>query len=409
MKTVGFRYVSRLAAVVAAAALLLASGYAHAAGPEKLPPAPGNHAKAAALIDVTSGRILFSQRGDEPMNIASLTKIMTAIVAIEHGNLNDKVTVSSRAAGMEGSSLYLKAGEKITLLDLLYGLMLRSGNDAAVAVAEHVGGSLGGFVFMMNKKAEELGLSNSHFENPHGLDQAGHYMSANDLARLTAYALRNPVFQKIVKTRIKTAPNPHESWDYKWVNKNKMLRMYEGADGVKTGFTKQASRTLVTSATRNGQQLAAVTLSDGNDWADHRNLLDYGFKHFPLAAVVRQGERVAGTPYVAFSNFYYPFAEGERDRLQVHFAAEKPGTTAYSLGYRGRLQFVLDGNPIGNVPVAERAFLDKRKDEVFSTDPNMIYSSAEESRANSSFGEALRASVRALFIGWKEAAPGIGG
>ncbi len=367
------------------------------------PPAPENHAKAAALIDVASGRILYSQRGDEPMLIASLTKIMTAIVAIEHGNLDDQVTVSKRAAGMEGSSLYLRAGEKMTLKNLLYGLMLRSGNDAATAIAEHVGGSVEGFVFLMNRKAEELGLANSHFANPHGLDQAGHYMSANDLARLTAYSLRNPVFRSIVKTRVKTAPNPLEEWDYKWVNKNKMLRMYEGADGVKTGYTKQASRTLVTSATRGGQQLAAVTLNDGDDWSDHRSLLDYGFRHFPLQEVVRKGEPAPGSSYVAAETFRYPFAEGERERLEVKLALIQPRTAAYSLGYRGQLRFVLDETMIGSITVKEPAAVAKGDEE--EGRPAIARASSLKAGSWRSFSDSLLRSIRALLFDWGEAAP----
>jgi D-alanyl-D-alanine carboxypeptidase (penicillin-binding protein 5/6) len=331
------------------AVCLSASGTASAGAP----PAPGNHAKAASLIDVESGRILYSQRGEEPLKIASLTKIMTAIVAIENGRLQDLVTVSSRAAGKEGSSLYLKRGEKITLQHLLYGLMLRSGNDAAVAVAEHVGGSLGGFVYLMNRKAEEIGLSHTRYANPHGLDEAGHYMSANDLARLTAYCLHNPVFRSIVRTRIKTVPNPHEKWDYKWVNKNKMLAMYDGADGVKTGYTKQALRTLVTSATRSGRQLAAVTLNDGNDWADHRQLLDYGFRHYPLEEIVKAQEPAGGTPYTAATAFRYPLAEGERQKVTIRTVSESPGTAAYRLGYRGLLQVWLADRLIGSVPLKD--------------------------------------------------------
>nr|WP_276352281.1 D-alanyl-D-alanine carboxypeptidase family protein [Cohnella sp. YIM B05605] len=366
-----------------------------------MPPPPGNHAKAASLIDVTSGRILFSQRGDEPMKIASLTKIMTAIVAIEHGNLNDTVTVSSRAAGVEGSSLYLKAGQKISLLDLLYGLMLRSGNDAAVAVAEHVGGSLGGFVYLMNKKAEELGLSRSHFANPHGLDQEGHYMSANDLAKLSAYALRNPVFAKIVKTRVRTAPNPNEPWDYKWVNKNKMLTMYEGADGVKTGYTKQALRTLVTSATRNGQQLAAVTLNDGDDWADHRSLLDYGFRYFRLQEVVRKGEPIAGYPYAASASFSYPFSDGERDRLRIKLVPLRTESPAYSFGSRGQLRFILDDQVIGSVPLVDRFMprMDNGKQGTSSDAQSDAEAGTSRRSAATSFPDAFRKSLRALLFG----------
>lgn len=199
------------------------------------------HARAAALIDVESGRLLYSSRGDEPMLIASLTKIMTALVAIESGDLTSKVKVGKNAFAKEGSSLYLKQGEEMTLEDMLYGLMLRSGNDAATAIAEHVGGSEQGFVYLMNAKAEALNLTHTHFANPHGLDAEGHYSSANDLAVLTAYAMHNPVFKEIVATKEKTADNPYEKWDYKWSNKNKMLRLYEGADGVKTGYTKKRS------------------------------------------------------------------------------------------------------------------------------------------------------------------------
>ncbi len=339
--------------------LLLPAGYsaasAYGSGHQvNLPAPPANHAKAAALIDVTSGRILFSQHGDEPLKIASLTKIMTAIVAIEQGRLDDKVSVSVRAAGKEGSSLYLKAGEKMTLRNLLYGMMLRSGNDAAVAIAEHVGGSVEGFAYLMNKKAEELGLANSHFANPHGLDQPDHYMSANDLAKLSAYSLSNPEFNKIVETRVKKAPNPHESWDYKWVNKNKMLTMYEGADGVKTGYTKQALRTLVSSATRDGQQLAAVTLNDGNDWNDHQALLDYGFRHFPLQEIVRKGQHIEGTLFAASRPFRYPLAQGEREAIGFRLVPLSTASLEYTLGYRGQLQITLHGQPVGEVAVMEK-------------------------------------------------------
>ncbi|KPV55216.1 peptidase M15, partial [Paenibacillus sp. A3] len=211
-------------------------------------------AQAAALIDVASGRLLYSSRGDKPMRIASLTKIMTAIVAIEHGRLSDRAKVSKNAFGKEGSSIYLRLNEEMNLKDLLYGLMLRSGNDAAITIAEHVGGSVEGFAFLMNEKAKVVGMTNSSFKNPSGLDEQGHYSTANDMAKLTAYALKNPVFQEIVKTKVKKVPNPNESWDYSWVNKNKMLSLYDGADGVKTGYTKLAKRCLVSSATRGGQQ-----------------------------------------------------------------------------------------------------------------------------------------------------------
>lgn len=316
------------------------------------------HARAAALIDVESGRLLYSSRGDEPMLIASLTKIMTAIVAIENGDLTSKVKVGKNAFAKEGSSLFLKQGEEMKLEDMLYGMMLRSGNDAATAIAEHVGGSEQGFVYLMNQKAEALGLTHSHFANPHGLDAEGHYSSANDLAVLTAYALHNPVFKEIVKTQEKTADNPYEKWDYKWSNKNKMLRLYEGADGVKTGYTKKALRCLVSSATRNGQQLVAVTINDGNDWNDHASLLNFGFNHYPLKTLIERGEGISGYSYVTSKSFAYPLGQGEEARLFTKLelkreAAVPKQARSSDFGLKGVLVLQLGGQEIGRVPVYE--------------------------------------------------------
>lgn len=312
------------------------------------------NAAASALMDVTSGRLLYSEHGDEEMRIASLTKIMTAIVAIEHGNTKEQVTVGKRAVGKEGSSIYLKLGEQMTLQDMLYGLMLRSGNDAATAIAEHVGGSEEGFVYLMNQKAELLGLTHTHFMNPHGLDTEGHYSSANDLAKLTAYALKNPVFHEIVKTRLKKVPNPNESWDYTWLNKNKLLHMYEGADGVKTGFTKKALRCLVTSATRNDQQLVAVTLRDSTDWVDHQHLLDYGFSHFPLKEVFQKGQDVRDIGFRLGADFAYPFASDEVDQLQQKLEITDHHSQAYRLGERAKLVLTLEDQQIGVIPLYEQ-------------------------------------------------------
>lgn len=199
-----FKKLQRFIAVGMLSALLV--------GTSVLPPISANpsklytNAKASALIDVESGRVLYSSDGDTPMRIASLTKIMTAIVAIDHGKLTDMVKTSKRAVGKEGSSIYLQLGEEMSLHHMLYGLMLRSGNDAATAIAEHVGGSEEGFVHLMNEKATFLGLKHTQFKNPHGLDDDEHYSTANDLAKLTAYALKNDVFAEIVSTRVKKCP-----------------------------------------------------------------------------------------------------------------------------------------------------------------------------------------------------------
>ncbi|TMV51334.1 D-alanyl-D-alanine carboxypeptidase [Paenibacillus mesophilus] len=315
------------------------------------PPGVQTNAESAALVDVASGRLLVSKNGDKQMRIASLTKIMTAITAIEHGTLSDPVKVSGNAAGKEGSSIYLKAGEEMSLENMLYGLMLRSGNDAATAIAEHVGGSLEGFVHLMNEKAEMIGMTRSRFKNPSGLDEEGHLSTANDMAKLTAYAMRNPVFRDIVKTKTKSAPNPNEDWDYKWSNKNKMLSIYEGADGVKTGYTKLAKRCLVSSATRNGQQLAVVTLNDPDDWLDHRKLLDHGFRYYPLEQVVKKGDRIENMPIVVGQTFSYPLLEEERSTVRKEAALLDPNSSAYRLGERGTLTFSLNGTKIGSVPL----------------------------------------------------------
>ncbi len=312
------------------------------------------NAQAAALIDAASGRILYSHNGDEPLRIASLTKIMTAIVAIENGQLSDKVKVGVNAYGVEGSSIYLRLGEEMSLKHLLYGLMLRSGNDAATAIAEHVGGTVDGFVMMMNEKAEQLGLANTHFENPHGLDAEGHLSSANDLAKLTAYCLHNPVFRDIVKTPSIKVPNAYEKWDHLWRNKNKMLHLFEGADGVKTGYTKTARRTLVSSATRGGQQLAAVTLNDGNDWADHARMLEYGFKQYPLREIYKAGTAYPNTELVSSASIHYALSEEEYGQIAYEIVQEPADQLPYRLGVRAYGIVKINREELVRLPLYER-------------------------------------------------------
>nr|WP_306438805.1 D-alanyl-D-alanine carboxypeptidase family protein [Longirhabdus pacifica] len=309
------------------------------------------HAESAVLIDVTSGRVLYERNADKRMRIASLTKVMTAIVAIEHGDLSDKVTVSRNAEGVEGSSIYLQTGDEMSLEHLLYGLMLRSGNDAAVAIAEHVGGSLDGFVYLMNEKATELGMENSTFKNPHGLDADGHLSTSKDVAKLTAYALKNEAFQNIVKTKSVRVPDPEEDWDMIWRNKNKMLSRYEGSDGVKTGYTVSARRCLISSATRNNQQLAVVTLNDPNDWVDHANLLNYGFETYPLRSLVEEDSNPIENQYIPSQSFYYPLTESELSQVKYDIDLEDKASLSYRLGKRGKINFYLKGHHIGNVPL----------------------------------------------------------
>ena len=244
-------------------------------------------ARAAVVMDVNSNRILYYKNMDEKMAMASTTKIMTTLVAIESGRLDEKVTISKRASYMEGSSIYLREGEVHTVNDLLYAIMLRSGNDAATAVAEHIGGSAEGFAEMMNKKAREIGANNTRFANPHGLDAEGHYTTARDLALITSYALKNPLFSTIVSSKKKVMEGPpSENWDRVMINKNKMLWQFDGGDGVKTGFTKKAGRCLVSSATREGMRLVCVVLNCGPMWDESSALLEYTFKNYVKKRIV---------------------------------------------------------------------------------------------------------------------------
>ncbi|RIW33561.1 D-alanyl-D-alanine carboxypeptidase [Bacillus salacetis] len=254
--------------------------------------APSVSAQKAIVIDQDTGRILYEKDANTQSRIASITKIMTAILAIESGKLDETVKVSDNAVRAEGSSIYLKPGEKIKLEDLVFGLMLRSGNDSAVAIAEHVGGSLDGFVYLMNKKAEEIGMKNTHFSNPHGLDDhEDHYSSAYDMAILTRYAMQNEKYREVAGTKVHTSPDPENDWDRKWKNKNRLLtELYKYCTGGKTGYTKRAKRTLVTTATKGGQNLIAVTLNGPDDWNDHIQMFEYGFKNFDTVIAVSEGK-----------------------------------------------------------------------------------------------------------------------
>ncbi|MCS1350916.1 D-alanyl-D-alanine carboxypeptidase family protein [Mechercharimyces sp. CAU 1602] len=322
---------------------------------------PQVSAEAAALIDGSTGRILYEKNADSQMKIASITKVMTAILAIEHGDLEEEVTVTSRAEGVEGSSIYLKAGEKIPLEHLLYGLMLRSGNDAAVAIAEHIGGSVEGFVHMMNEKVDYLGLANTHFANPHGLDDPQHYSTAADFARISAYALQNSEFQEIVQSKVATVPWPGEEWNRKWYNKNKMLRMYEGADGVKTGYTKRSGRTLVSSATRDRRQLITVTLNAPDDWNDSMQMFEYGFQYYPLRELVAEGESVQAEiqtskdkmiHLTAGRSFAYPLTDGEADEIRMEPLVTTPLNQISKAGQEvGTMRIYFQEEMIGSVPI----------------------------------------------------------
>lgn len=255
-------------------------------------------AVSAILIEAETGTVIYEKNADAQRAMASTTKIMTALLTIEAGDLDSEFVVDSYAIRVEGTSMGLQQGDRVSRRDLLYGILLPSGNDAANAAAVSVAGSIGSFVEMMNEKAQQLGLTSTHFVTPSGLDADGHYTTARDLAMLTAYAMRNDIFCGIVcmsSAQVEFGDPPYMRTLY---NSNKMLSRYDGAIGVKTGFTDNARRCLVSAAERNGVRLIAVTLNAADDWNDHTRMLDYGFTKvysYPLELNCSDRVAVAGT------------------------------------------------------------------------------------------------------------------
>ncbi|MBD3858700.1 D-alanyl-D-alanine carboxypeptidase [Bacillus sp. 28A-2] len=317
-------------------------------------------ARSAILIDGQSGRVLFGKDEHEKRRIASITKIMTAVLAIESGKMKDTVKVSKRAIQAEGSSIYLKEGQKVSLEDLTYGLMLRSGNDAAVAIAEHVGGSLEGFIFMMNQKASELGMENTNFQNPHGLDDhKNHYSSAYDMAILTKYAMEHKQYQKIAGTTFYKA----KTMEGYWKNKNKLLTgLYPYSTGGKTGYTKLAKRTLVSTAAKGDAALIAVTINAPDDWKDHISMFEYAFDHYKTYVLAEKGRLASlkGTFYEkkAFIKRDVDYFLNEDEKKLVEIETEmltpekkwKKNAEAIP-DVVGKMTFLLDGQVIEQVPI----------------------------------------------------------
>lgn len=241
-------------------------------------------ASSAVLMDAERGEILFAKNSSERHLIASTTKIMTALVALRHYAPNETVAVSPRAAATEGSSMYLKSGEKLTVEELVSGLLLQSGNDAAEALAEHAG-DRAVFISWMNDMAREIGMDDTSFENPSGLDGARHYSTAYDMALLAVYALQDPTVLRLCSTSRLDLPGRS------FYNHNKLLKTVDGCIGLKTGYTRAAGRTLVSAAERNGRRLIAVTLQDGDDWKDHAALYEFGFREDALSAALAAWDR----------------------------------------------------------------------------------------------------------------------
>lgn len=327
-------------------------------------------AQSAVLMDQSTGRLLYEKNGYEKLPIASITKIMTAILAIESGKMDQYVTVSSAAAKAEGSSIYTVPGEKIRMKDLVYGLMLRSGNDASLAIAEAVGGSVAGFIFMMNEKAALLGMTDTHFTNPNGLENPDHYSTAYDMATLMRYAMTQPVFRKITGTELYHAAATNKEDARSWKNKNKMLRLYKYTTGGKTGYTKAAGRTLVSTASRNNMDLIAVTLNDGDDWRDHESLFDWGFSEFQMTKVVKKGWIKAETASFYQNRLFtnkalsVPLSIDERNTFRKRLILVRP--PAHVKGWvppspAGRMVIELEHRVIASVPVYYKKTEEKKR------------------------------------------------
>ena len=311
-------------------------------------------AKKAIVVDAQTGRVLYAQGENDRALIASTTKIMTALIVCEQCNVLDRMQIPKEAVGIEGSSMYLQEGEVLTLQELLYGMMLRSGNDAAVALAIYCGGTVEGFAQLMNDKAQRLGMENTHFVNPNGLDAPGHYSTARDMAILAAYAMENPIFRQTVSTKSVTVGNRVLQ------NHNKLLWRVEGTDGVKTGFTKAAGRILVSSTTREGRRIIVVTMDDPNDWLDHERLIEDAFSHFKVKILVTEGE-ILGTMEVAggqagmvevLADESFSFALRPDEKVDFYLPAPgfvyAPVVEGAQAGYA---HVMVDGASVGKVPL----------------------------------------------------------
>ncbi len=322
---------------------------------------PAVSARSALLMEADSGRVLFDVNGHSRMPMASTTKIMTALVALTHCDLQKEVTVSGKAVNIEGSSIYLKAGEVLTMEQLLYALLLESANDAAAAIAVEVAGDIPAFAELMNDLAKEIGLADTHFTNPHGLDDEEHYTTAYDLALLARYALANDAFRKIVATHKTTIPLNGTEGTRVLVNHNRMLKSYDGAIGVKTGYTRHSGRCLVSAAERDGVTMIAVTLSAPDDWHDHTAMLDFGFSHYCAVPLCEAGQYSYTFPCLGGeSTTLIAKNEGamhvvlpkDHGEITVAMYANRPLTAPIDKGDTvGEVVFYLDGKEIARTPL----------------------------------------------------------
>ncbi len=300
-------------------------------------------ASSYIVMDMDSGRVLEGSNINKESLIASTTKILTAITAIEYGKLDKTVRINQDVLAAYGSGIYVQIGEELTLDDLLYGLLLRSGNDAALAIASAVGGSKDNFVYLMNEKAKSIGMNDSYFVNPSGLEEndgRGNMATVYDMALLTRYAMQNSDYARITKTKEITIKSSMKT--YKWINKNKLLRTYKYCTGGKTGFTKKARRTLVTTASKEGMNLIVVTFNDGNDFNDHKNLYEKYFNNYKRVKVIDKDSDY-GENIKIKNDFYLVIKEGEKYETNIVKESEEGENGSIV----GKVEVILNGEVIG--------------------------------------------------------------
>lgn len=330
-------------------------------------------AKSAALYQPQTDTFLFLKDADKQMPMASTTKIMTALVALEACELDEIVEIDDSAIGTEGSSAYLKQGDVLTVEELLYALLLQSANDAAVAIACYAGGDIDGFSELMNRKADELGLTSTHFSNPHGLDDKDHYTTARELSIIAAEALKNPTFRKITSTYKKTFTSEDRTRTY--VNHNKLLNMYDGCVGVKTGYTTKSGRCLVGAAEKDGLTFVSVTLDAPNDWQDHSKLLDFGFNTLEKIILSTEYDHLYSIPVIDGEKASVKVGNTNRSekiiskgehRVDEYIKLIRYGIAPINRGDKlGEIIYTIDGVEVDRVPLVATETVKKKEKNKF--------------------------------------------
>ncbi len=319
-------------------------------------------AKSSIVMDLDSGRVLYENNADEERLIASITKIMTCIIAIEQGDLDSDVEAGEEILKMYGTSIYLELNEKMKLIDLLYGLMLRSGNDASVVIAKEVAGTEEKFVEMMNEKAKEIGMTNTTFSNPHGLDEeTKNYSTARDMAKLSRYAYKNKTYRKIIGTeeyRVKT-----DNKSYLWYNRMKLLGDYKYCTGGKNGYTPSAGKTLVTTHKKGNLKITVVTLYDNDEYNNHERLAEYAFDNYSNYDIVDKNDFdlvIDDNKYYVNKSFSYPLTEEEKNNVKVLASIDD----SIKSGKVGNINISINNKTLKKIPLYIKE--EKKKENFFT-------------------------------------------